>query len=182
MPVQSSSGNVIQIVQRTTEDTANYSSVNYQNTDIYCDITPKFSTSKFFIQSLMHFGVGNHDTSVSCNFTDDQISNPLDNPIAPHSTTGGDNNGNSGQRMAGYFGFGSFASEPNVDNWWLGQIYGDYLYTPNYQNTSTRRLRLCVRSANGDLVRICMNGQQNTSDPRDVRLRSFLTIMEIGAS
>tara|TARA_B100000424_G_C22830460_1_gene443661 strand:+ start:78 stop:623 length:546 start_codon:yes stop_codon:yes gene_type:complete len=181
MPVQSSSGNVIQIVQRTTQDTANYSSVNYQNTDVYCDITPKFSSSKFYIQSMVQYGMGDHDVAVSCNYTDSLVSNPLDNPLAPHSTTGGDNNGSANQRMAGYFGFGSFASANTVDNWYVGQIFGSYLYTPGYQNTTTRRLRLCVRTSEGRLFRINMNGQNNTTNPMDVRLRSHLTIMEIGA-
>tara|TARA_B100001250_G_C19621796_1_gene709692 strand:+ start:39 stop:584 length:546 start_codon:yes stop_codon:yes gene_type:complete len=181
MAIQSPSGNVIQVVQRTTQNTNNYSSVNYQNTDIHCDITPKFASSKLYIQSIMQFGIGDHDTSIACNYTDSLISSSTSNPIGPHSTTGGDNNGSAGQRMAGYFGFGSFAGEPNVDNWYLGQIYGDFLYTPGYQNTTTRTIYLAVRSSLGKLVRINMNGQNNTTDPRDVRLRSFLTIMEIGA-
>ena len=180
MPVQSTTGNVIQIVQRSTQDTANYSSVNYQNTDIYCDITPKFSSSKLYIQSTMQFGIGNHDVAIACNYTDSLVSSG-GSVIGPHSTTGGDNNGSGGSRMAGMFGFGSFANDTGPDNWYLGNMYGNLLYTPSSGSTSTRRIYLAVRTSSGYLCRINMNGQNNTTDPRDVRLRSFMTIMEIGA-
>tara|TARA_R100001510_G_C7579720_1_gene153170 strand:- start:243 stop:782 length:540 start_codon:yes stop_codon:yes gene_type:complete len=177
MPVQSLNGNVVQVQQRTTQDTANYASVNYQNTDIYTDITLKYSNSMIFIQTYIIFGVGNHDVAIAGNFTD-SLTNSGTTVIAPHSTTGGDNNGSGGSRMAGYFGFGSFAAESNVDDWWVGNMFGQYLYTPASGSTSQRRISFAVRTSQGYNFRINM-GQRNQADPRDVRLRSNMTLWEI---
>ena len=120
---------------------------------------------------------------MSCNFADSLHQTSTTTPLAPHSTTGGDNNGASGSRMAGYFGYGSFAAEPNVDDWFMNNITGRYLYTPNSSTytTNTRRFTTMVRTSTAKYIRINMNGQNNTTDPRDVRLRSVFTIYEIRA-
>ena len=104
----------------------------------------------------------------------------INDVVGPHNTSGGDNNGQSNSRMAGYFGFGSFAGNNTIDNWWLGQIYGEYLYTPSSGSTSSRRISFAVRTSEGRNFRLNMNGQNNTTDPRDVRLVSFMSISEIG--
>ena len=176
MPVQSTSGNIIQNVFRTTDSTGNYASYNYQNTEIYCDIALKYSNSRLLIRSLTHFGMADHDVASSCNYHDSAINDV----VGPHNTSGGDNNGQSNSRMAGYFGFGSFAGNNTIDNWWLGQIYGEYLYTPSSGSTSSRRISFAVRTSEGRNFRLNMNGQNNTTDPRDVRLVSFMSISEIG--
>ena len=176
-------GSIIQVVDRNTEDTANYADDDYQLTAVYADINPLHSNSKFLLETYFSFGVGDHDTAVSCNFADSLHQTSTTTPLAPHSTTGGDNNGAAGSRMAGYFGFGSFAGQSDVDNWWLGQIVGRYLYTPNSSTytTNTRRFTTMIRSSTGKNVRINMNGQNNTTDPRDVRIRSCFTIYEVKA-
>ena len=51
------SGAILQVVQATTEDTANYASVNFQQTAVNVSITPASSTSKFLIRTILQGGV-----------------------------------------------------------------------------------------------------------------------------
>ena len=170
-------GSIIQVVQRTTSGTYNYANVNFQNTEIYIDVTPFHASSKFIIEVMCQFGVTNHDVAISCNFSDSLHASGATHPIAP--MTGDGNNGSSGDRMDGFFGFGSFAADNAVDNYYIGNMTGRYLYTPAYQNTNQRRFSMMVRSSFGYNVRLNMNGQFNSTDPRDFRPESSITIYEV---
>ena len=78
---------------------------------------------------------------------------------------------------------GSFAGQSDIDNWWLGNIQGRYLYTPDSSThtTNTRRFTVMVRTSQAYNIRFNMNGQNNTTDPRDVRLRSSMVVYEVKA-
>lgn len=173
------SGAILQVVQATTEDTANYASVNFQQTAVNVSITPASSTSKFLIRTILHGGVGGADVACSFNFYDSL--NGATTAIAPNSVTGGDNNGSAGARMAAYFAYGCYVDAPTVDNWLVFQAIGEYLYTPSYQNTTARTIGVLVRTTYGNNFRLNMNGQNNTADPKDVRARSVITVMEVAA-
>ena len=83
--------------------------------------------------------------------------------------------------MSSYFGITSWAGESNVDNWFVGTATGTYLYTPGYQNTNARTFTTCVKTSFGHNFRQGMNGQNNTTDPRDWRVYSNITATEIKA-
>ena len=177
-------GSVVQVVERNSQDTANYASSSYQLTDIYCEITPQFANSKILITANGYFGPnagGNsHDVAMSFNFVDNQNPSGATAIIAPNSTNGGSSTGASGSRMAAYGAASSFASVSNAGNWHLANPTMSYLYTPSYQNTNTRRITFVISTsfAYGALHNMQSN---NTTDPRDVRPRSVMTLQEIKA-
>ena len=171
-------GAILQVVQATTTGTNNYASVDFQNTILTVNITPVNSSSKFLIKSLVHFGIGSEDCSVSFNFSDSLHASGTTHPIAPMSTDG--TNGASNSRLPAYFGFGSFAGTA-VDDFWLGNAYGEYLYTPASASSSQRAFTVMVRSAEGINVRFSMNGQYNAGNPRDMRPTNSITVMEVAA-
>ena len=170
-------GKILQIVQGTNDNHGNYSSVDWQQSNTYVSITPTNSSSKFLIKATIYGGVSGNDVGCSMNFYDSL--NGSTTPIAPNNTSGGDNNGSSGSRLAAYFGMGSWAGDGNADDWWIGCVQGEYLYTPSYQNTTARTFGVLLRQTFGYTWRENMNGQNNTADPRDMRLRSSITVMEI---
>ena len=171
-------GKILQVVQATTHSTNNYASVDFQNTIVTVNITPVNSSSKFLIKSVVHFGIGSEDCATSFNFSDSLHASGTTHPIAPMSSDG--NNGAAGQRLMAYFGQGSFAGT-SVDDFFLGNAYGEFLYTPASASSSQRAFTVMVRSAEGINVRFNMNGQYNAANPRDIRATSSITIMEVGA-
>jgi len=171
-------GAILQVVQFTTHGTNNYASTDFQNTVVTVNITPVSSDSKFLIKSLIHFGIGNEDCSVSFNFSDSLHASGATHPIAPMSSDG--TNGASNSRLPAYFGFGSFAGTA-VDDFWCGNAYGEYLYTPASASSSQRAFTVMVRSAEGTNVRFSMNGQYNAANPRDIRPTNSITVMEVAA-
>ena len=170
-------GKILQVVQGTTYSTNNYSSVDFQNTVITVNITPTAADSKFLIKSHVSFGIGSKQCAVSFNYSDSLHASGTTHPIAPMSTDG--TNGASNSRLPAYFGIGSFDDASDVDNYFVGNAYGEYLYTPAYQNTNQRAFTVMVRSSFGDLVRLGMNAHYNAANPRDYRPTSSITIMEI---
>ena len=172
-------GKILQIVQGTTYSTNNYSSVDFQNTVITVNITPTAADSKFLIKSHVSFGIGSKQCAVSFNYSDSLHASGTTHPIAPMSTDG--TNGASNSRLPAYFGIGSFDDASDVDNYFVGNAYGEYLYTPAYQNTNQRAFTVMVRSSFGDLVRLGMNAHYNAANPRDYRPTSSITIMEVAA-
>ena len=74
-----------------------------------------------------------------------------------------------------------FSVNASVDNYFIGNVYGELLYTPAYQNTNQRAFTVMVRSSFGDNVRLNMNAHYNSSNPRDMRPTSSITIMEVAA-
>ena len=172
-------GKILQVQQATTTGTNNYSSVDFQNTVVTINITPVNSNSKFLIKSVIHFGVGTENCPVSCNWSDSLHASGTTHPIAPMSPDG--SNGNSGSRLPGFFGIGSFSDVSALDNYWVGNMYGEYLYTPAYQNTNQRAFTVMVRSGFGNLVRFNMNAHYNAANPRDMRPTSSIIVMEVGA-
>lgn len=173
-----SAGKILQVVQFTTHSTNNYASENFQNTVVTTNITPTAADSKFLIKSVIHFGIGSEDCATSFNFSDSLHASGTTHPIGPMSTDG--TNGASNSRLPAYFGFGSFAGTA-VDDFWIGNAYGEFLYTPAYQNTTQRAFTVMVRSAEGINVRFSMNGQYNAANPRDMRPTNSITVMEVGA-
>ena len=172
-------GKILQIVQATTTGTNNYASVDFQNTVITVNITPTASDSKFLVKSVVQFGIGSKQCAVSFNFSDSLHASGTTHPIAPMSGDG--TNGASNSRLPAYFGIGSFDDASDVDNYFVGNVYGEYLYTPAYQNTNQRAFTVMVRSSFGDNVRLNMNAHYNASNPRDMRPTSSITIMEVAA-
>ena len=177
----SGAGKILQTVIAYDSSTNNYASVNYQNTSLDVAITPTKSNSKFLIRYSVYGGVANHDVACAFNISDSLHASGVTTHIAPHSVTGGDNNGSSGGRMAAFTCIGSWASDSAVDNWFVGHSTGEYLYTPAYQNTTARTFTIMVRTALGANFRLGMNGQQNSADPRDVRFMSVISVTEMSA-
>lgn len=173
------SGSILQTVQGLCHNTGNYNSVDYQGTGNSVAITPKLANSKFLIQAIEYGGVENHDVAVAFNFYDTQHQTSATTVIAPEASSGGVRNGASGGRMSAYFGITSWAGDSAVDNWFVGHASGIYLYTPGYQNTTTRTFKTCVKTSFGHNFRQGMNGQNNTTDPRDWRVYSTITVSEI---
>ena len=172
-------GKILQVVQGTTYSTNNYSSVDFQNTVITVNITPTAADSKFLIKSHVSFGIGSKQCAVSFNYSDSLHASGTTHPLAPMSTDG--TNGASNSRLPAYFGIGSFDDASDVDNYFVGNVYGEYLYTPAYQNTNQRAFTVMVRSSFGDNVRLNMNAHYNAGNPRDMRPTSSITIMEVAA-
>ena len=170
-------GKILQVVQGTTHGTNNYASVDFQNTILTVNITPTAADSKFLIKSHVSFGIGSKQCAVSFNYSDSLHASGTTHPIAPMSTDG--TNGASNSRLPAYFGIGSFDDASDVDNYFVGNAYGEYLYTPAYQNTNQRAFTLMVRTSFGDNMRMGMNGHYNAANPRDMRPTSSITIMEI---
>lgn len=171
------SGSIIQVVQGTTYGTQNYGNVNFQNTVISTAITPFLTDSKFLIEAVVHFGIGGQDCATSFNFSDSLHASGTTHPLGPMSTDG--NNGSSGQRLMSFFGWGSYAADADIDNFFIGNVSGKYLYTPAYQNTNSRTFTVMVRSAEGLNVRLNMNAHYNNANPRDMRPTSSITVSEI---
>tara|TARA_B110000902_G_scaffold9337_1_gene11372 strand:+ start:162 stop:764 length:603 start_codon:yes stop_codon:yes gene_type:complete len=177
----SGAGKILQTVIAYDSSTNNYASVNYQNTSLDVAITPTKSNSKFLIRYSVYGGVANHDVACAFNISDSLHASGVTTHIAPHSVTGGDNNGSSGGRMASFTCIGSWASSGSSDDWFVGHSTGEYLYTPAYQNTTARTFTIMVRTALGANFRLGMNGQQNSADPRDVRFMSVISVTEMSA-
>ena len=177
--VKQGAGSIIQVVQGTTHGTNNYGNVNWQNTVISTAITPVHANSKFLIEAVVQFGLGGDDCAASFNFSDSLHASGTTHPLGPMSTDG--NNGSSGQRLMAFFGMGSFAAASDVDNFYIGNISGKYLYTPAYQNTNSRTFTVMVRSAEGINVRLNMNAHYNAANPRDMRPTSSITVYEVRA-
>ena len=172
-------GKILQIVQFTTSSTNNYASVDFQNTVVQISVTPTAADSKFLIKSVMSFGIGSKQCAVSFNFSDSLHASGTTHPIAPMSGDG--TNGASNSRLPAYFGIGSFDDASDVDNYFVGNATGEYLYTPAYQNTNARAFTVMVRSSFGDNVRFNMNAHYNAANPRDMRPMSSITVMEVAA-
>ncbi len=173
------SGSILQTVQGLCHNTANFNNVDYQGTGNSVAITPKLANSKFLIQAIEYGGVQDHDVAVAFNFYDTQHQTSATTTIAPEADSGGVRNGASGGRMSAYFGITSWAGDSAVDNWFVGHASGIYLYTPGYQNTTARTFKTCVKTSFGYNYRQGMNGQNNTTDPRDWRVYSTITVSEI---
>ena len=177
----SGAGKILQTVIAYDSSTNNYASVNYQNTSLDVAITPTKSNSKFLIRYSVYGGVANHDVACAFNISDSLHASGVTTHIAPHSVTGGDNNGSSGARMAAFTCIGSWAGINGPDDWFVGHSTGEYLYTPAYQNTTARTFTVMVRTSSGYNFRLGMNGQQNSADPRDVRFMSVISVTEMSA-
>ena len=170
-------GSVIQVVSAYHTNHNQYASSDYQATGTQVSITPKRSDSKFLIRASMYGGVENHDVSVGFSFYDSLIS--TSSPIVVDNQSGGSpTNGGSGHRMGAFFGISSWGADSLPDDWFIGTAVGEYLYTPSYQNVTTRTFGVLVKTSFGYWFRENM-GQRNTSDPRDVRVASQITVMEI---
>jgi len=171
-------GSILQVVQATTTGTNNYASVDFQNTVITVNITPVNSSSKFLIESVVQFGIGNHLCSTSFNFSDSLHASGTTHPIAPMSGDG--TNGAANSRLPAFFGTGAWDSSP-IDNYFIGNVSGKFLYTPASASSSQRAFTVMVRSAEGRNVRLNMNAHHNSADPLDMRPTSSITVMEVGA-
>ena len=90
-------------------------------------------------------------------------------------------NGASNSRLPAYWGIGTFDDASDVDNYFVGNAYGEYLYTPASASSSQRAFTVMVRSSFGDLVRFNMNAHYNAANPRDYRPTSTITVMEVEA-
>ena len=172
-------GKVLQVVQFTTHSTNNYSSENFQNTVVTVNITPTAADSKFLIKSVIHFGIGAKDCAASFNWSDSLHASGTTHAIAPMSPDG--TNGASSSRLPSYWGHGCYDDDDAIDNFFIGNATGEYLYTPAYQNTNQRAFTVMVRSAFGRLVRFSMNAHLNSANPRDMRPTNSITVMEIAA-
>lgn len=175
---EGASGKILQIVQGTTTSTNNYASVDFQNTVVTVNITPVNSSSKFLLKSFVSFGVGANDCPVSFNFSDSLHASGATHALAPMSTDG--TNGASGQRLPAYFGIGSFQDVGSLDDYFLGNVYGEFLYTPASANSNQRAFTVMVRSGFGRNVRFNMNAHYNAGDPKDIRATSSIIVMEVG--
>ena len=171
-------GKILQVVQFTTHSTQNYSSSDFQNTVVAVNITPTDSSSKFLIKSVIHFGIGNPACAVSFNFSDSLHASGTTHPIGPMSTDG--TSGASGSRLPAFFGHGSYEDATDVDNYFIGNVYGELLYTPASASSSQRTFTVMVRSAFGALVRFSMNAHYNAADPKDMRPTNSITVYEVG--
>ena len=172
-------GKILQVVQGTTYSTQNYSSADFQNTVVTVNITPTAADSKFLLKSVIHFGIQNPATATSFNFSDSLHASGTTHPLG--SMSGDGTNGASGSRLPAFFGHGCYEDAGDVDNYFIGCVYGELLYTPAYQNTNQRAFTVMVRSAFGGLVRFSMNAHYNASDPKDMRPTNSITVYEVGA-
>ena len=172
-------GKILQVQQGTTYSTNNYSSVDFQNTVVTVNITPTAADSKFLISAVIHYGTQDPDTATSFNFSDSLHASGTTHPIAPMSPDG--TNGAASSRLPAYFGLGSFANLSAYDDFFIGQVTQQFLYTPAYQNTNQRTFTVMVRSQLGRLVRFSMNGHLNSAEPKDMRPTNSITVMEVGA-
>jgi len=172
-------GSIIQVVQSTTSSTQNYANEDFVNTVVACAITPLRNDSKFLIETMLQFGLGSADCAVSCNFSDSLHASGTTHPIAPMTGDGG--NGASGSRMDAFFGFGCFGADGSVDDFYIGNMTGRYLYTPASNNANARTFTTMVRSAEGLNVRLNMNAFYNAANPRDMRPESSMTVYEVRA-
>ena len=172
-------GKILQVQQGTTYSTNNYSSVDFQNTVVNVNITPTAADSKFLISAVIHYGTQDPDTATSFNFSDSLHASGTTHPIAPMSPDG--TNGAASSRLPAYFGLGSFANLSAYDDFFIGQVTQQFLYTPAYQNTNQRTFTVMVRSQLGRLVRFSMNGHLNSAEPKDMRPTNSITVMEVGA-
>ena len=172
-------GKILQVQQGTTYSTNNYSSVDFQNTVVTVNITPTAADSKFLISAVIHYGTQDPDTATSFNFSDSLHASGTTHPIAPMSGDG--TNGAANSRLPAYFGLGSFANLSAYDDFFIGQVTQQFLYTPAYQNTNQRTFTVMVRSQLGRLVRFSMNGHLNSAEPKDMRPTNSITVMEVGA-
>ena len=174
-----SGGKVLQVVQFTTFSTQNYSSENFQNTVVTVNITPTAADSKFLIKSVIHFGIGAKDCAASFNWSDSLHASGTTHAIAPMTPEG--TKGASSSSLPSYWGHGCYDDDDAIDNFFIGNATGEYLYTPAYQNTNQRAFTVMVRSAFGRLVRFSMNAHLNSANPRDMRPTNSITVMEIAA-
>ena len=170
-------GSVIQVVSAHHTNHTQYASADYQATSTQVSITPKRPDSKFLVRASMYGGVENHDVAVGFSFYDSLIS--TSSPIVADNQSGGSpTNGGTGHRMGAFFGITSWASDSLPDDWFIGTAVGEYLYTPSYQNVTTRTFGVLVKTSYGYWFRENM-GQRNAVDPRDMRVASQITVMEI---
>jgi len=172
-------GSVIQVVYSHHTNHSELASSDYQATSTQVSITPKRSDSKFLIRAMMYGGVQDHDVAVGFSFYDSL--NSSSSPIVADNQSGGSpTNGASGHRMGAFFGITSWASISTADDWFIGSAAGEYLYTPSYQNVTTRTFGVLVKTSFGAWFRENM-GQRNAVDPRDMRVASQITVMEIAS-
>nr|BAR35213.1 endo-N-actetylneuraminidase [uncultured Mediterranean phage uvMED] len=170
-------GKILQVVQATTSGTNNYASVDFQNTVVTVNITPVSSNSKFLIDAFIQFGIASHDCATSFNFSDSLHASGTTHPIAPMGDSG---NGATGSNLGAYFGIGSFYSLTAMDNYFIGNVSGKFLYTPASDNANQRAFTVMVRSQEGRNIRFNMNAHYNAADPKDMRTASAITVMEVG--
>ena len=170
-------GHVIQVVNNTNASHSEFSSGAWTQTSLSVSITPVFTTSKFLISANCYGGVNSQDVSVAFTFYD--TLNPQADGIAPLNLSGGTASYSANERLSAFFGIPSWAASAASDNWYIGLASGEYLYTPPYQNLTTRTFGTVVRTSFGGIFRENMNGQNNASEPRDIRFRSTITVTEI---
>ena len=167
-------GSVLQTVYTSYETIETVNVTSYTAISLNASITPKSATSKFLLTASLMAGVNGHDSSMDFNFSDSIVG--TNTPCFAKSTQG-----SSGQQM--FQGLGSFAGASTIDDWAFFNINPTGLYTPGYQNTTTRTFYVIagLRSSNTS-HNIIMNRTQNSgTDNRAGRGVSTLIIQEIAA-
>jgi len=166
-------GSVLQVVQGTTDATSTSTTTTYTITDCNVAITPKHADSKFLLSANFNVGTRHHDIAAGFNFADSLVGNTT--AIAPDATTGDGSN-----RFQAFAMQSAHPSDGDVDNSAVWQVPFEYLYTPSYQNTTTRTFYVLWKNSyyqSAGLIISNMNANQD--DARDVRMRSTITVTEI---
>jgi len=139
-------------------------------TPLAVTITPTAANSSFWINSVMRFSYSNHDTTVKFNVSDSQVGSTT--AIFPETTS-------SGSSAVGnqFFGYGSYASDGNVDNYWLDQGIINGMYTPSSNNANARTFTITARNNTQGTVK--WNNTQTNNNMQSASANSWIEVWEI---
>ena len=166
-------GSVLQVVQGTTDATSTSTTTTYTITDCNVSITPKHADSKFLLSANFNVGMRHHDIAAGFNFADSLVGNTT--AIAPDATTGDGSN-----RFQAFAMQSAHPSDADVDNSSVWQVPFEYLYTPSYQNTTTRTFYVLWKNNYYQSAGLIISNMNlNANESRDVRMRSTITVTEI---
>lgn len=169
------SGSALQIDQVRYQDHGYWNTTSFASvSNFQLQITPKKPLSKYLLKAIIYYHPNSHDAVVALNFG--ESINGANTPIAPNSTSS-----NVGT-FAGYGGGGSWAGgSSGMDDWELKHASYEFLYEPNYNNTNPITFYILGKT-NGPSFSGTLNyAIGNTTDARNIKVYSTLTVIEIAA-
>ena len=168
-------GHILQCQQVRYQDHGYFNTASYYSiSNFQVDITTKQPLSKYLLKAIIYYHPNSHDTVAALNFGE-SINGP-NNPIAPSSTSS-----NQGT-FAGYGGGGSWAGGPTTaDDWELKHASYEFLYEPNYNNTNAMTFYVLGKVQNTSYSATLNYAIGNTTDARNIKVVSTLTVLEIAA-
>jgi hypothetical protein len=165
-------GGLLQIKRAiySTQGASFNSTSGYSATPLAVTITPTASDSSFWINAVMRYSYrDNHDTTVKFNVSDSQVGSTtaLFSEVS-HTGTGVGNV---------FFGYGSYAADGAVDDYWLEQGLISGMYTPASNNGSARTFSIIAR--NSSIGQIKWNETQTTGNVQSSGAVSWIEVWEI---